>query len=324
MPTPATRTRGSSAADNPLSSPAGRRTAGTDANPVVVNSSPPRTPGSTANPLVVHSSPLRQTRTSTAGPPRTPGSAANPLVLHSSPLRQTRASTRQSPNQTSAARTVASTRSARIAAASTPIPLRINRGPPSSIPLSLGSNSGVRGQPYPPGILGDLEARTAATRERNRARIDAESAAFRAAHPNVVIPRTRTRLRPAGQPKASDGARTEREDPLTLESLLANGIAPPARSTTREHQKCSICLHIKSHPVSYRCGHSHCYRCIRLWLETHWTCPECRTVMNEAPCRNYSEEAGILLDHPDWHDRSRVDYSWEGLRFPKVKLLSDW
>ncbi|KAJ7433174.1 hypothetical protein B0H11DRAFT_2259696 [Mycena galericulata] len=287
------RTRGSAAADNPLPTPRSLRTAGTAENPFVVNSSPLRTPGSTANPLVLHSSSPHERRASTG-----------------------RSST------SSAVRTVASTRSARVAAATSPTPLRINRGPPSTIPRQLRPTAGVRGQPYPPGLLGDLAARDAATRQRNRARIDAESAAFRAAHPvvpHVQLPRIRTR-----RPKApDDGARTLRDEPLTLESLLVNGVAPPMRSTAREHQKCGICLYIKSHPVSYRCGHSHCYRCIRLWLETRWTCPECRTVMNDPPYRNYSEEAGILLDHPDWHDRSRVDYNWDGLRFPKVRILSD-
>ncbi|KAJ7450273.1 hypothetical protein B0H11DRAFT_1928299 [Mycena galericulata] len=226
----ATRTRGSASADNPLSTPRRARTAGTAANPVVVNSSPLRT---------------------------TPGSTGNPFLLSSSPLRQTRSSTGRSPT-TSAVRTVASTRSARVAAGkcglahpSAPAPLRINTAPSSITPLRMRPTNGVQGQPYPPGILGDTRARDEATRARNRARIDAESAAYRAAHPSVVIPRTRTRLRPAGQPKASDGARTEREEPLTLESLLANGVAPPVRSTTRDHQKCSICLQIKSHPVAY-------------------------------------------------------------------------
>ncbi|KAJ7490094.1 hypothetical protein B0H11DRAFT_2229611 [Mycena galericulata] len=298
----ATRAHRSAAADNPLSTPRRRGPTGTAVSPIVVTSS---------------------------SPSRTPGSAANPLMLPPTPARQTRSSTGQSQSPTPyVVRTVASTRAARVAAGefaltrpSAPVPLR---APPSTIPRSARPTAGERGQPYPPGLLGDTSARDAATRQRNRARIDAESAAYRAAHPSVVIPRARPRLRPAGLPKASDGSRIEREEPLTLESLLSNGVGPPIRSTMREHQKCSICLHIKSHPVAYRCGHSHCYRCIRLWLETNWTCPECRTVMNEAPCRNYSEEAGILLDHPEWHDRSRVDYSWEGLRFPKVKLLSDW
>ncbi|KAJ7483691.1 hypothetical protein B0H11DRAFT_1914574 [Mycena galericulata] len=232
----ATRSHGS-AADNPLS-------------PLRC----PRTPGTAANPLVISSS-----------PPRIPGSAANPLVVNSSPPNQRRGVVGTS----SAMRTVASTRSARVAAASTPTPLRINSGTPSTIPRRGRLTTGVRVQPYPPGLLGNTRTRDAATREHNRARIDAESAAFRAAHPlvpHVQLPRIRTR-----RPKVpDDSARTEHEDP------------------------------------------------------SPWSpCPECRTVMNDTPCRNYSEEAGIILDHPEWHDRSRVDYSWEGLRFPKVRILSD-
>ena len=43
----------------------------------------------------------------------------------------------------------------------------------------------------------------------------------------------------------------------------------------------------------YACGHSHCYVCIRIWLEKKWTCPECVQVMNAPPFRHYAEEAGI-------------------------------
>ncbi|KAJ7604863.1 hypothetical protein DFH06DRAFT_1348994 [Mycena polygramma] len=110
----------------------------------------------------------------------------------------------------------------------------------------------------------------------------------------------------------------ERDEPLTDISLLRSDVHPPNMTTTRAHQACGICLHIKSHPVSYRCGHSHCYRCIRVWLEKKWTCPTCRAVMHVEPYRHYGEEDGILLDHPTFVDRSVVDYSWDGLRFPKA------
>ncbi|KAJ7113912.1 hypothetical protein C8R44DRAFT_881476 [Mycena epipterygia] len=116
---------------------------------------------------------------------------------------------------------------------------------------------------------------------------------------------------------ARDGYREPREDVLMHEDLWIGDARPPDLSTTRMHQQCGICHFVKSHPVSYRCGHSHCYVCIRMWLEKSWSCPECVEVMHEAPFRHYAEEAGLVYDFPDVVDESEVDYNWEDLIFPK-------
>ncbi|KAJ7983076.1 hypothetical protein DFH06DRAFT_1318535 [Mycena polygramma] len=217
------------------------------------------------------------------------------------------------------------------AAISQTIP-RVTRPPPSAISQNIPRRRTRKvpsgSQPYPPGLLGDsaLEGNDRQARQlaRREARIASEIEAreLRAMRtrsmPQVVIPSSAaTRIRPP-PPPPDPGYRQERDEALTADSLLLNGVRPPTMTTTRTHQSCGICLHIKSHPVSYRCGHSHCYRCIRVWLEKKWTCPTCRDVMRVAPYRHYGEEDGLLLDHPTFIDRSVVDYSWDGLRFPKA------
>ncbi|KAJ6525814.1 hypothetical protein DFH09DRAFT_1328834 [Mycena vulgaris] len=113
------------------------------------------------------------------------------------------------------------------------------------------------------------------------------------------------------------GARVERDEEMTRDNLWANRIRPPTQEAIEDHHKCALCLFVKSHPVTYLCGHSHCYVCICVWLEDHWTCPECVTQMFRPPLRQYAEEAGIACAYPDWKDLSVVNYSWEGLLFPK-------
>ncbi|KAJ7626013.1 hypothetical protein FB45DRAFT_1030330 [Roridomyces roridus] len=92
---------------------------------------------------------------------------------------------------------------------------------------------------------------------------------------------------------------------------------PPDLPECKPHHRCDICLGPKSHPVSYTCGHSHCYVCIRAWLERHGECPLCRTMIAHEPFRHYGEEDSMKHDHPDWQDHSSVDYSWDGLVFPR-------
>lgn len=53
-----------------------------------------------------------------------------------------------------------------------------------------------------------------------------------------------------------------------------------------------------------------------MWLERQWTCPECKQWMDRPPFRQYAEEAWIESEYPGW-DQSKVDYSWEGLVFPR-------
>ncbi|KAJ6513593.1 hypothetical protein C8R47DRAFT_1206910 [Mycena vitilis] len=118
---------------------------------------------------------------------------------------------------------------------------------------------------------------------------------------------------------AMNGYRPPRETKLQPPDLWKNGRGPPHQDATEDHHRCSICLSAKSHPVSYTCGHSHCFACIRVWLEYNWTCPDCVTKMYLPPFRNYAEEAALALAYPQWQDSSEVDYSFEGLIFPKQR-----
>ncbi|KAJ6463766.1 hypothetical protein C8R47DRAFT_1224922 [Mycena vitilis] len=112
------------------------------------------------------------------------------------------------------------------------------------------------------------------------------------------------------------GRRDFREAPLTRDDLWLDEERPPVLAVPKPHHVCGLCRDVKSHPVSYACGHSHCYACIRVWLEGKWTCPKCDDVMRRAPVRHEGEEDGIKFDYPWWKDRSVVSYSWEGLEFP--------
>ncbi|KAJ7773600.1 hypothetical protein DFH07DRAFT_767558 [Mycena maculata] len=131
--------------------------------------------------------------------------------------------------------------------------------------------------------------------------------------PNVTPPRNSSSyLRPHFRPgpvrirrrnpaQALDfaGKRAARDHPLTTEDLYLDEIRPPPLEEPLDHHICGICLAVKSHPVSYRCGHGHCYVCIRLALETKFSCPTCSRVMFEAPFRHYDEEKSIRHDHKD-------------------------
>ncbi|KAJ7231596.1 hypothetical protein B0H12DRAFT_1239912 [Mycena haematopus] len=113
------------------------------------------------------------------------------------------------------------------------------------------------------------------------------------------------------------GYRVPRRIPLTAEALYIDDARPPVLATPKPHHTCSICWSVKSHPVSYPCGHGHCFVCIRVWLEKHWTCPDCNTQMFMAPFRHYGEESSIAEDYPFWKDDSRVALSFSGLSFPR-------
>ncbi|KAJ7030301.1 hypothetical protein C8F04DRAFT_1264064 [Mycena alexandri] len=130
-----------------------------------------------------------------------------------------------------------------------------------------------------------------------------------------------TTLRAIERARRKRGSRAVRETPLREADLYLDAERPPSLTTDRKHQTCSICLQVKSHPVAYLCGHSHCYVCIRLHLEEKWTCPvvSCRQVIRRRPHRHHSEEEGIAMDFSDWYqsNRSRVLYDWDGLTFPR-------
>ncbi|KAF8145912.1 hypothetical protein K438DRAFT_1991382 [Mycena galopus ATCC 62051] len=123
----------------------------------------------------------------------------------------------------------------------------------------------------------------------------------------------RSALRAAGRPVTSLTRRS-----LCEADLYNDDARPPVLATPKPHHVCGICFSVKSHPVSYLCGHSHCYVCIRIWLGRRKTCPECTQVMHIAPFRHYGEELGIAFDYPFWVDDSRVLYSFEGLVFPRA------
>ncbi|KAJ7466767.1 hypothetical protein B0H11DRAFT_1921664 [Mycena galericulata] len=193
-------------------------------------------------------------------------------------------------------------------------------------------NRGPASTPRPPARLTEreraqLRASVAERRRIYRQRAQAEARAAGAVDRSRHRP-PRVRRGPLGTAAgraaaALAGARVARDRPLTREQLWLNGIGPPEQTTDRKHQQCGICLQVKSHPVSYLCGHSHCYACVRVWLEQSWVCPLCTQIMWDAPHRNYIEEAGIACDFPDWHDTSIVSYSWDGLTFPRRPIIPD-
>ncbi|KAJ7867429.1 hypothetical protein B0H13DRAFT_1897574 [Mycena leptocephala] len=169
------------------------------------------------------------------------------------------------------------------------------------------------------GIGNSTKARARRLRAQEHARL----------HPSSALTRVRRR----------NGSRVFRAFPLRAADLYENDARPPTRSTTKSHQRCGLCGNVKSHPVSYgfslpiflfmltslgtryECGHSHCYVCIRLHLEFDWACPHCSKIITRAPYCHHGEEDGITCDFPDWHDTSRVAYSWDGLTWPRPRIV---
>ncbi|KAJ7022284.1 hypothetical protein C8F04DRAFT_1194588 [Mycena alexandri] len=136
------------------------------------------------------------------------------------------------------------------------------------------------------------------------------------------ITRVRVRMR-THHPKHTQpdgGYREPRTTALTRADLYEDGRLPLPLQPLRPSQRCSLCTAVKSHPVSYPCGHSHCYACIRLWLEQDWKCPvtACRTVLRTEPHRHFAEEQALAEAFPNWVNTTVVTYNWEGLTFPKV------
>ncbi|KAJ7133852.1 hypothetical protein C8R46DRAFT_1221062 [Mycena filopes] len=117
--------------------------------------------------------------------------------------------------------------------------------------------------------------------------------------------------------KPSAGHRTPRQAPLTLTDLYIGGRLPTHLSAQRLSQRCSLCHSVKVHPVSYLCGHSHCYACIRMHLEESWKCPLCDTILQSPPHRHMAEEEALFEDYPDFVRSTAVTYSWAGLFFPR-------
>ncbi|KAJ7120673.1 hypothetical protein C8R43DRAFT_1136624 [Mycena crocata] len=134
-----------------------------------------------------------------------------------------------------------------------------------------------------------------------------------------IRPRTTAivhRSRAPRQVAAVPGERGTRDTPLCVEDLwLGTRAGPPEVAGADKDDKCTICLQLISHPVFSTCGHGHCYSCIRVWLEEHWNCPDCRAVITRAPFKVYIVEHYLLKTYGDW-DSSVVDYDWTGLSFP--------
>ncbi|KAJ7030945.1 hypothetical protein C8F04DRAFT_1263444 [Mycena alexandri] len=130
------------------------------------------------------------------------------------------------------------------------------------------------------------------------------------------ITRVRVRMR-THHPKHTQpdgGYREPRTTALTRADLYEDGRLPLPLQPLRPSQRCSLCTAVKSHPVS------HCYACIRLWLEQDWKCPvtACRTVLRTEPHRHFAEEQALAEAFPNWVNATVVTYNWEGLTFPKV------
>ncbi|KAJ7770052.1 hypothetical protein B0H16DRAFT_1715678 [Mycena metata] len=154
-------------------------------------------------------------------------------------------------------------------------------------------------------------------REEVRARL--ADSGRRARHSPPPRTRLKVQLKPAID-RTRPGHREQRLTALIREDLYFEGRLPVHQSTSRRSQRCSLCLSAKSHPVSYLCGHSHCYACIRLHLERSWECPTagCSTVMQRAPHRHYPDEEALAEDFPLWVTQTAVFYTWDGLTFPKL------
>ncbi|KAJ7075036.1 hypothetical protein B0H15DRAFT_956852 [Mycena belliarum] len=164
----------------------------------------------------------------------------------------------------------------------------------------------ARGFP-PPDQLSSFHRMTPAQREVARRAIGQSSAA--------------TRVRTTAQrDRRRNGFRVPRKNPLREEDLYEEGIVPSPQDALDPDLTCTICLNAKAHSVIYACQHSHCYACIRIWLERQWTCPLCKKPMRRAPRPNVAEQQTITGLFPDWAASTRVSYSWDGLTFPRPRL----
>ncbi|KAJ7646087.1 hypothetical protein DFH06DRAFT_1333018 [Mycena polygramma] len=116
-----------------------------------------------------------------------------------------------------------------------------------------------------------------------------------------------------------NGARTPRFPPLSRENLWLTEERPLAVRGLHPDDVCRLCFQVKSHPVSSECGHSHCYVCIRVALESSWNCPHpsCEATMYGPPVRNTIEEEKLAVLYPKREDNSVVNYSFSGLLFPQ-------
>ncbi|KAJ7324003.1 hypothetical protein DFH08DRAFT_969008 [Mycena albidolilacea] len=112
------------------------------------------------------------------------------------------------------------------------------------------------------------------------------------------------------------GGRVGQDPPINSENLWLTQARPPTRVPIHPHHICGICQEVPTHPVSYACGHTHCYVCIRVSLEKSWRCPDCRATMHEEPFRHWFMEAELAASYPGWGQTTSISYSFRGLMFP--------
>ncbi|KAJ7670627.1 hypothetical protein DFH06DRAFT_1320557 [Mycena polygramma] len=192
-------------------------------------------------------------------------------------------------------------------------------GRTSSISIPPGLDSPPRIAPYVWATAADIERRT-----RRRARHRDENRPpppFR----RPVLTGSSTRVRsPAATERRRVGSRAPRDEPLTEAELYLSTARPEVRGSHDGEIECGICFSIKSHPVRYECSHSHCFACIRQWLEKQFHCPQCRAPMYRRPVPHSDLESKIARVHPEWQDPSVVTYSYRGLRFPVRPITLDF
>ncbi|KAJ7021076.1 hypothetical protein C8F04DRAFT_1274145 [Mycena alexandri] len=203
--------------------------------------------------------------------------------------------------------------------------LQIFGGPPSAIrPLARGAREAADAGPYARAAAYARGAALAAGDEAAYACASALAAVFtlaadtthaRGSHSAPIA------TAPVGTLAVSNntaqgrpGVRVPRTKDLKDKDLYLTDKRPPD-FTPHKHHECSVCQNPKSHPVTNNCRHSHCYVCMRKWLEMSWQCPSCRDFVVTPPILNFDAKNSIAFNHPQWVDESTVSYSWDGLVF---------
>ncbi|KAJ7884170.1 hypothetical protein B0H14DRAFT_3432584 [Mycena olivaceomarginata] len=167
-------------------------------------------------------------------------------------------------------------------------------------------------------LLDELIARGRSEREKNRAVLRRErkeaqhrtnAEIWRLAHPPPP---------PTLRIVHRRGWRTARQEPLEEDDLHLDDVRPDDISWPQLEHTCRLCLNAKSHPVKLQCGHSACFVCVRLLLETQRDCDECGMLVTRRPQLDVEQVAAIERLHPGW-DRSKVAFGWDGLKFPAAQ-----
>ncbi|KAJ7131223.1 hypothetical protein C8R44DRAFT_871745 [Mycena epipterygia] len=112
----------------------------------------------------------------------------------------------------------------------------------------------------------------------------------------------------------------KRQYALLAEDLMVNGVLVSGnRECANPIFSCTICLQLKSHPVSTACAHTFCFVCLRLAMEHSFRCPLCSTLILHPPHRVLDFEDILKVTFPDQADDTEVKWrtAWNGLAFPK-------